>query len=352
MTETDTAKLKKFLAMVDEASEIAIVTHMHPDGDAIGSATGLFHYLESVGKSAVIVLNDRCPDSIAFLTEGAENHIRVYENGKDETETAICGSDLIFCLDMGAFDRAENLKDALQKAGCRKILIDHHLNPDTGSFDLVFSRTEISSTSELLYHILMSAPEICGDAGKLPVRTAKALLAGMTTDTNNFANSVYPSTFRMASELLAAGTDRNAVLEELYHCYRENRYRLMGKLLSERMKITPEGVAYMVIDKALAAEYDLKDGETEGFVNIPLGIKKVRMSLLLKEEEDRFRVSVRSKAGTSANLCAKLCFNGGGHELAAGGKLLKGGDLPENAGRKEAEEYVLEKTRNFLTDAN
>ena len=130
MTETDTAKLKKFLEMVDEASEIAIVTHMHPDGDAIGSATGLFHYLESVGKSAVIVLNDRCPDSLAFLTEGAESHIRVYENGKDETETAICGSDLIFCLDMGAFDRAENLKDALQKAGCRKILIDHHLNPD------------------------------------------------------------------------------------------------------------------------------------------------------------------------------------------------------------------------------
>ena len=175
------------------------------------------------------------------------------------------------------------------------------------------------------------------------------MLAGMTTDTNNFANSVYPSTFMMASRLLAAGIDRDAVVAALYTNYRENRFRLMGELLSENMKITDYGVAYMIIDRAMAAKYGIREGETDGFVNIPLGIDCVRMSLLLKEEEDRFRVSVRSKKGTSANRCAALYFNGGGHELASGGKLFKGKDLPEGTAA-EAARYIEAKTKEFLTD--
>ena len=120
----------------------------------------------------------------------------------------------------------------------------------------------------------------------------------LSTDTNNFANSVYPSTFMMASELLAAGIDRDAIIASLYTNYRENRFRLMGRLLSENMVVTDFGVAYMIVDRMMAGKYDIREGETEGFVNIPLGIDCVRMSLLLKEEEDRFRVSVRSKKGT------------------------------------------------------
>ena len=103
----------------------------------------------------------------------------------------------------------------------------------------------------------------------------------------------------------------------------------------------------MILDKAMAAEYDIREGETEGIVNIPLGIKNVRMSILLKEDEDRFRVSVRSKEGVSANRCASMYFNGGGHELAAGGKLLKGKDIPDGTVR-EAAEYVETRTREFL----
>ena len=218
-----------------------------------------------------------------------------------------------------------------------------------GEFDLVFSVTEISSTAELLYHILMSCPEICGDASRLPVKAAEALLAGMTTDTNNFSNSVFPSTFRMASELLGAGIDRDAIVASLYNNYRENRFRLMGELLHKVMKITPEGAAYMIISKDLAKKYDLREGETEGFVNMALGIKNVRMSLLLKEEDDRFRVSVRSKRGISANRCAALYFNGGGHELASGGKLLKEKDL-DGGGPEKAASYTERVTGKFLND--
>ena len=99
----------------------------------------------------------------------------------------------------------------------------------------------------------------------------------------------------------------------------------------------------------LAKKYDLREGETEGFVNMALGIKDVRMSLLLKEEDDRFRVSVRSKRGISANRCAALYFNGGGHELAAGGKLLKEKDL-DGGGPEKAASYTERVTGKFLND--
>ena len=103
----------------------------------------------------------------------------------------------------------------------------------------------------------------------------------------------------------------------------------------------------MIIDRAMAAKYGIREGETEGFVNIPLGIDCVRMSILLKEEDDRFRVSIRSKKGTSANRCSAMYFNGGGHELAAGGKLMKGTDLPEGTAA-EAARLVEARTMEFL----
>ena len=347
MTGIDKSSVALMLEMASKASGITVVTHTRPDGDAMGSSLGLLRFLTATGKDAVIVLNDRYPDSLSFMAGEDAGSILVYEDEPEKTAGTVRKSDLVFCLDMNSFGRAEKLEGLLREKDCPKILIDHHLNPDTGSFDLVFSKTDISSTSELLYHILMATPETGGDARRLPVKCAEALLTGMTTDTNNFSNSVFPSTFEMASDLLGAGIDRNAIVAALYCNYRENRYRLTGRLLYENMVITAEGVAYMILDKAMAAEYDIREGETEGIVNIPLGIKNVRMSILLKEDEDRFRVSVRSKEGVSANRCASMYFNGGGHELAAGGKLFKGKDIPDGTVR-EAAEYVETRTREFL----
>ena len=147
-------------------------------------------------------------------------------------------------------------------------------------------------------------------------------MTGMTTDTNNFANSVYPSTFRMASELIEAGVDRDALLEKIYWSYRENRVRLMGYMQSEQLHILPGGTAYMLLTRDIQLRYDLREGESEGLVNVPLAIEKVRLSVLVKEDGGRFRVSVRSKKGTSAQNLAQRFFHGGGHENAAGGKIL------------------------------
>jgi phosphoesterase RecJ-like protein len=170
-------------------------------------------------------------------------------------------------------------------------------------------------------------------------------MTGMTTDTNNFSNSVFPSTLKMASELIAAGVDRDSILESLYSSYRENRLRLLGCLLGEKMQITPEGVAFIVLDSRTQERFGMVQGETEGFVNMPLSIGKVRMSIFLTQQEDHYRVSIRSKKGTSANLCARQFFHGGGHEQAAGGKLFFPGDIPSP---EDAQAYILKVTERFF----
>ena len=332
------------------ASHISASVHIHPDGDALGSGLALISYLKVVReKDAVLIVPDQIPESLSFmLRDFRKEDVIVFPDSPSAAEERIAASDLLFCLDCSSFSRSgEGLDSLLRSSSVPKILIDHHLAPEKDSFDLVFSQTEISSASELLYWILKEMPGIDGNPGKLPRACLSALMTGMTTDTNNFANSVFPSTLEMASEMLANDVDRDGLLSELYNSYRENRLRLMGFLLYENMEITPEGLAFMIIDNSTQERFDFQQGESEGFVNMPLAIGKVRMSILLTQETDRFRVSIRSKKGTSANNCASRYFNGGGHELAAGGKLF----FPENIPSPEdAKAYILKVSEEFLSE--
>lgn len=336
--------IERLNSLLLKSSGTAIVTHMKPDGDAAGSATAMYHFLKAYGNAELkIVLNDPFQHVLDFLTEGGlKNDMVIFSEDSDAAAAAIAAADTIVCLDFNAFHRTDRLCSLLEASDACKILIDHHLNPDLESFDLAFSQTDISSASEFLYHILMMMPQISGDASRLPAAAATSLMTGMTTDTNNFANSVYPSTLVMASTLLAAGVDRDHILNRLYNQYGENRLRLMGHMMKDLLTITEDGAAYMILDLKTQRKYDIRDGDTEGFVNMPLSIAGVRMSLMLKEDSDRIRVSVRSKKGTSANRCARMYFNGGGHENAAGGRL----DIPID----EVEEYIRKHVHTYLTE--
>lgn len=328
-----------------KASVITAVAHTHPDGDAVGSVTAVCSFLKMLGKDAEIVLPEPIDGNIGFITDWKQVISGTMDPQK--ARNRILGSDLVICLDFNSFSRAGCLEEALRESKADKVLIDHHIGPDAKSFSLVFSRCEVSSACEMLFWILMEMPEIGHDPSRLPKEAAMALMAGMTTDTNNFGNSVFPSTLEMASMLLAAGVDRDAIVARINNMYRENRLRAMGWLLKDEMTITEDGVAYMIMTSDILEEYDIREGETEGFVNLPLAIEKVRMSIMLKADGDHYRVSVRSKKGTSANLCARNWFNGGGHENAAGGKLFVPKDVP-SFDRKDAAEYIEKATRTFF----
>lgn len=334
--------IQRFSQSLDKARRISVVSHTHPDGDAAGSTAALLSFIrECRGKDVKVILPDYPSDTLLFLCDGV-----IFANDHaDEAEKWIGSSDLIILIDANEFRRTEQLEAILKASPAEKILIDHHVGPDRDSFSTVFSETEISSACELLFWILMEMPEIRADASHLPRAAARALMAGMTTDTNNFSNSVVPTTLVMASKLMEAGVDRDDVLDHLYFRYRENRVRAMGYLQSECMRITPKGAAYMIATKDIQKRFDIREGETEGLVNVPLVIGKVKMSIFLKEDEGHFRVSIRSKEGTSARELAKTCFHGGGHEKAAGGKLFFPGDIPSPA---DAAAYLETVTDEFL----
>lgn len=339
----------KLHGMISRAERIVVTAHMRPDGDAAGSCTALLRYLLGTGKNVRVVLPDDCPDSLAFLTgEDYGRHFLSAEKAPGPAKEAIKDSDLIFCLDFNSFSgaRCGDLADALALSSAEKVLIDHHLYPQREAFSLLFSETEISSTCELLFWVLTALASAENREPGLGTDILTPLLAGMTTDTNNFGNSVFPSTLRMASMALEAGVDRESILQHLYNEYGENRLRLLGKLLYSDMDISPDGVACMMIDKEMLRKFNIREGDTEGFVNKPLEIGKVKMSCLLKEDDGYMRVSLRSKKGVSANRCAAEFFHGGGHELAAGGRIY----IPDDAGSPaEAREYAVKCTHMFMT---
>lgn len=347
----DKTQVNRLADTIVHSTKITVVTHMKPDGDAMGSSLGMYRFLKKfTDKNARIVLNDRYPANLVFMVEESElNDILIYSENPEETIAHIESSDLIICLDFNAFHRTDKLEQILARATGCKILIDHHLSPDSEHFALMFSVQETSSASELLFHILKAMPQCNGVAANLPLNAAEALMTGMTTDTNNFNNSVYPSTFNMASELIAMGVDRDKILFNLFNQFGENRLRLLGTMLKDLLTITDDGVAYMVLNAETLRRYQIDEGDTEGFVNMPLSIKNVRMSLLLKEDGDRVRVSIRSKKGTSANRCSRLHFNGGGHENAAGGRLYIPQDIKNIT---EAGAYIEKHTHIFFKNEN
>ena len=159
----------------------------------------------------------------------------------------------------------------------------------------------------------------------------RCMMAGMTTDTNNFANSVYPSTLAMAADLIACGVDRDSIVAEIYNRYRPNRVQAISHILSEHLVLRGDGLAIIVVSAGLWHRFGLEEGELEGMVNIPLTIDDVKVCLYLRESEEapEMRASIRSKRGWSAAQIAARWFHGGGHEQAAGGKLLIPDDIAD-----------------------
>ena len=324
--------------MATAARRVATIVHTHPDGDAIGCSIGMQCWLKSIGKEVKSVFPDAITSNLSFMLEGTQASDILIFTDDAATKEWIDSCDLLLIMDMNSISRSAGLEKMLEASVAKKVLIDHHLNPASEQFDLTISETEISSASELVYWLLK---ELSGKGlGSISLPAATALMTGMTTDTNNFANSTFPSTLEMASQLLTLGVNRDNIVENIIWRYNENRLRALGMLLDRRMVITPEGVAYMVLYKSDLETFHLEEGDTEGFVNLPLAIGRVRMSIFIKEDIDHFRVSVRSKKGTSAAIYANRYCHGGGHENAAGGKIY----FPEDIAVQTDAPAFLERT--------
>lgn len=311
---TDQSLIEAFDRMLGTISEAVVISHTNPDGDAVGSATAMQLFLNSRGVKSVVLLPDQYPDYLSFLDNGG--NIVVFDKSKGEALELIDRAGLICCVDFNQLKRVNQIEEHILNSNAMKVLIDHHPVPQEEPFDIVFSCTEVSSTCELVYWMIMACKE------EISEELARSLYVGMMTDTNNFANSVTSDTFLMASHLLRCGVDKEALQHEVFGGFSENRMRLMGYMLLNKMVILEKFRAgYITLSLEEQKRFGFSDGDSEGFVNLPLNIKGVNISALFTEKEDQIRVSLRSVNEFSVNQLSRLCFNGGGHERAAGGRL-------------------------------
>ncbi|GHT72565.1 exopolyphosphatase [Bacteroidia bacterium] len=301
--------------LIDKYDRIVIVTHVSPDGDAIGSSLGLYHFLLELGKSVNVVVPNNFPGFLKWM-KGAKE-IVVAEWKENLAREVVEAAELIFCLDFNALKRIERVAPWVEKASAKKVLIDHHLDP--GNFcDLTISHPEISSTSELIFRFICRM----GMFEYVDRECAECIYAGMMTDTGAFTfNSNSPQIYYIISELLEKGIDKDRIYDKVYNHYTESRIRLQGYILYEKMKVFEEyNTALITLSAEEQKRFDGRKGDTEGFVNIPTSIDKVIFSAFIREDENMIKISLRSKGNFPTNQFASTIFNGGGHLNASGGE--------------------------------
>jgi len=311
--------LEALRALIDNASNVVILSHVNPDGDAMGSSLGLMYYLNKKGKKAVPVVPGQCPDFLQWLP-GSEQVVR-YDKHPEKGNAAFAAADLICCLDFNDLGRIDNIRACVEASNAKVLLIDHHENP-TVKTDLCISQPQLSSTSELLFRLLWQLDEM----DEMDKRLATCIYCGMMTDTGGFTyNSNDPAIFFIISQLLTFRIDKDKIYRNVYHNYTESRIRLVGYLLYERLHVLADGKAsYYSLSREDMIRFNFRRGDAEGIVNIPLQIKGLRLSISLREDTERDNliwVSLRSVDDFSCIDVAEKFFNGGGHVNAAGGRL-------------------------------
>lgn len=304
--------------LIDSASRILIVTHFNPDGDAIGSSLAFLHFMNAMGKDAVVVVPNDYPLFLKWLP-GNERIIN-YQRKRKEANASINEADLIFCLDFNSLHRTGDMAEPIREAKALKILIDHHLEPVYEEFSMHFSSLDTSSTSELVYRFI----EGLGQLERMSRPIAEGLFVGIMTDTGSFSYACnLPATFSIASRLVEAGVNAERTHRLVYDTYSENRLRLLGYCLSKKLTVVPDlNLAYITLSTRELNRFKYQVGDTEGVVNYALSIEGVKVAALLTERKDRIRISFRSKGNLSVNRIAREHFNGGGHMNAAGGDVF------------------------------
>ena len=326
------AKIDHFTKWFERADKIVIVSHVSPDGDAIGSSLGLYHFLDSQENAF--------PDFLRWMPGSKD--ILLYDRYKDFADKLIAEADVICCLDFNALKRIDDMADAVAASPARKVMIDHHLYPEEFC-KITMSYPKISSTSELIFRLICRM----GYFSDISKEGAECIYTGMMTDTGGFTyNSNNREIYFIISELLSKGIDKDDIYRKVYNTYSESRLRLMGYVLSNMVVYSYYNAALISLTKEELSKFDYIKGDSEGFVNIPLTIKNVCFSCFLREDTEKpmIKISLRSVGTFPCNQLAAEFFNGGGHLNASGGEFF--GTIEE---AKAVFEQALEKYKPLLT---
>ena len=310
--------LSAFKRIISTQKKIVIIPHRNPDGDALGSALALKHFLDAKKHKVSVVSPNDYPTFLKWLP--GESDIIKFSKTPSIARDKINKAELIFGLDFNSLSRIQDLSEIVKKTKVDKIMIDHHQSPEFFA-NLNYSDPSMSSTCEMVYNIINAS-----DSKLLDKKIACCLYTGIMTDTGSFR---YPSTTSMThnvvSHLINLGANGSDIHQKIFDSSSLSRLKLLGISLSNLIKIPDLPVVYITLSKEELVLCDFKKGDTEGFVNYGLSLKGVNFSCMMieNEKEGKIKMSFRSQGSFSVDNFARNYFNGGGHLNAAGGVSME-----------------------------
>lgn len=303
----------RFGELLERADNVVLTCHVRPDGDAMGSTLGLLWLLRTLGKKPTVVTPDQAPRTLAFLPGFKE--VAVYTRHDPYCQRLLSEADLLICCDFNSPSRQDHMGPLTEGAGCPKVMVDHHQNPSDFA-DVTLSYPDMSSTCELVFRIIAAL----GLYETMDRNAAECLLAGMVTDTRNFSvNIKNPDIYEILQRLLEKGVDKTRIVREAMLTRTYGSVRLHAFAISERLEVLARHhAAVITLSSEDLRQFHYERGDSEGLVNVPLEIRGMVSSFLLREDSDCIKVSARSVNDFPVNeICSDL-FGGGGHVMAAG----------------------------------
>ena len=301
---TEAARFEAAESLFTGHASFVIMSHVRPDGDAIGSQIALGFSLMAMGKTVYLVNEDGVPESMEFL-RGAE---KITRPPADPLEV-----DVAIALDTATKPRLG--EGALHAASAAKVWlnIDHHIsNPLYGDVNVIDATSP--ATGQILYEMIRALDM------PLPEETRDAIYVAVSTDTGSFQyGSTTAKTYEMAADLIRRGLDVGKINADTYDSNPFRKLELMRALLNT-LEISPDGkLAHWELRDATRISLDLQPDDSEGLIDLIRGVKGVRVAAFFEElEGGKVRVSMRSK-DKGVNVCEVAAkFGGGGHALAAG----------------------------------
>ncbi len=310
----DKVNISKARLLINNATNIVVTAHKNPDGDAVGSALALYHFLKDKGKNVTAILPNRFPDFFDWMPDSEK--IILFEQQEEEASSSIEEAELIFALDYNALHRTGDMKPALESAKADFILIDHHQQPD--EFTVSFSDVKSCSTGQMIFQFCNALEE---NLEWLTNSISQCIYTGIMTDSGSFRfPSVTAETHRIVATLQEHGLKHAFVHENVYDTNLIGKLQLLGHALSNKLEIITGTKAAMIsLSREELDRYGYKPGDTEGLVNYALSLADVNMAILVKEGNNIVKLSFRSKGEFDVNTFARAHFDGGGHKNAAGG---------------------------------
>jgi bifunctional oligoribonuclease and PAP phosphatase NrnA len=305
--------LKEYL---NQPRKVVITTHHKPDADALGSSLGLAGYLKRKGHAVQVITPSDYPNFLLWMPGHEE--VIAYDKPKAAlVADKVKEADIIFCLDFSALSRIYDMADMVRSATAKKVMVDHHLEPENFA-EFVQWDVTAASTAQLIYQLILEL----GDSDVIDENIASCLYAGLMTDTGGFRhNNTRQNEFLIASELVAKGANPSRISKLVYETNTVERLRLMGYVLSEKMVVLDEfKTVYITITEQELKRFGSQTGDTEGLVNYGLSIQGIRMAVLIYKRKDDVKLSFRSLGSFSVSDLARQHFEGGGHKNAAGGQ--------------------------------